>query len=228
MARRLQMIAADDDHVNTENQQMIAVAQLFKQPRNDDKDMQQLRALIQAEQRVLKAVLDRRVGEAERQAVERRDEITSSIFKALSSPIQPAHREKTTIGGSKIADNTSYTSTTDVLAQSDSLVKEYKRLDDMIEDLRGKQTESVADTWKHDIGGTEEQLHKGARVAIRSVKRVLGADMENDEEDMMHADEDVGTQSGGEQELNYDLQKSLRYAERGIKRMAKALPFEKP
>ncbi|KAH9864030.1 hypothetical protein J1614_009963 [Plenodomus biglobosus] len=150
---------------------------------------------------------------------ERRDKITSIIYNALSPPSQLTNREKTTISGTKIANNTTYTSIMDVLSQSEGLIKEYERLDGMIADLRSRQTVSVAVTWKHEIRETEEQLRKGARVAVRSVKKVLGADVGSDEE--------AEIQPGDEEDLNHELRGSLRYAERGIKRMAKALPHEK-
>ncbi|KAI8935202.1 hypothetical protein NX059_007793 [Plenodomus lindquistii] len=227
MARRTLDLAPDDGDANTESQQMMAVAQLLKQPKSDDKEMQQLHARAQADQKRLKTLLDQRMRQAERQAKERRDEITASILGALNSPNQITDHKTTTIAGTKIADNTTYMRTSEVLAQSESLVGEYERLDGIIADLRGKQNKSVADIWKQDITETEEQLRKGARVAIRNVKKVLGADIGSDGADKMEADEGIETQSGEGEELNYELRKSLRYAERGVKRMAKALPHEK-
>jgi hypothetical protein len=63
----------------------------------------------------------------------------------------------------------------------------------------------------------------GARVALRNVKKVLGADAEGGTDE----DGDVDMEGEGKTvELNYELQKSLRYAERGIKRMVKGLPVD--
>jgi len=94
----------------------------------------------------------------------------------------------------------------------------------MIAKLREEQPDTIADTWKQDIEDTDKQLKKGARVALRNVKKVLGADVE----DSMMTDEDgdVDMERGEKVELNYGLQKSLRYAERGVKRMVKGLPMD--
>lgn len=65
----------------------------------------------------------------------------------------------------------------------------------------------------------------GARVAVRNVKKVLGAVVDGDDNDAeVKREDEMQEGDGGGQELNYDLQKSLRYAERGVKRMVRGLP----
>ncbi|CBX94356.1 hypothetical protein LEMA_P121200.1 [Plenodomus lingam JN3] len=226
MARQLQKTASDSDDANTESQQMIAVAHLLKQRKSHEKEMRQLRAKIQADHGSLNSLLDQRMRQTEIQAIDRRHEMVDSILKALGPPSEPNHRKTTTIAGTKIADHATYTSTTDVLAQSKGLVKEYEGLDGMISDMRSQQGDSVADTWKRKIRESEEQLRKGARVAARNVKKVLGADMSIDEAYKMEVDRKVEIQQDKGDNLSYELQRSLRYAERGVKRMAKGLPFE--
>lgn len=93
----------------------------------------------------------------------------------------------------------------------------------MIAKLREERPDTIADTWKQDIEDTDKQLKKGARVALRNVKKVLGADVEDSA--MMDEDDDVDMEGGEKVQLNYELQKSLRYAERGVKRMVKGLPM---
>lgn len=166
----------------------------------------------------------------EEEETRRRNEIATKITEALKTPNQPIQGVTATFAGSKIASNAVYASVVDVLTASEGLVTEYQRLDKIIEDLRNERTESVADIWRQDIEMTKEQLKMGARVALRNVKKVLGADVETEEPAM--TDEDRGEGMEGvvheeeeeEEELNYELQKSLRYAERGVKRMVKGLP----
>lgn len=124
--------------------------------------------------------------------------------------------------GTEVAKSEIYASTTEMLTTSENLIKEYKRLDSMIEDLHDEQAEPIAAIWKQNIEATEEKLRTGARVALRDVKMVLGADVGSDEDVDVTMEHDG---DGGEKELNYELQRSLRYAERGIKRMAKGLPY---
>jgi hypothetical protein len=109
------------------------------------------------------------------------------------------------------------------LSASEGLINEYRRLDGMIAQLREEQPDAIADTWKQDIENTHKQLKKGARVAVRNVKKVLGADAEDPV--MTDEDGDVDMEGDAKVGLDYELQRSLRYAERGVKRMVKGLPM---
>lgn len=125
-----------------------------------------------------------------------------------------------------IATNAIYALLSDILDTSDGLITEYQSLDNLITSLRNENAEPVAATWKQNIENTEEQLKLGARVAIRNVKKVLGAEVE-DEVDGLSDEKDtvcaIGLQEG---ELNYQLHTSLKYAERGFKRMVKGIPAD--
>lgn len=160
------------------------------------------------------------------QGERRQDELATAIFNALSRPDETfVPSETITFAGTDIASNGIYTSITSVLTSSEALIKEYKRLDDIVTDLRNQQAEPVSDKWTRNIEGTEEQLKMGARVAVRNVKKVLGADVEGE------GDEDgdvemMDSESVERLELNYELHKSISYAERGVKRMVKGLPQE--
>jgi hypothetical protein len=61
---------------------------------------------------------------------------------------------------------------------------------------------------------------------LRNVKKVLGADVEDFVMGEADEDGDVDMEGGEEVELNFELQKTLRYAERGVKRMVKGLPVD--
>ena len=94
----------------------------------------------------------------------------------------------------------------------------------MIAQLRDEHAETIADTWKRDVEATDRQLRMGSRVATRNVKRILGADIEDGEQESCAQDGDVNMGGVKPVELSFELQKSLRYAERGVKRMVKGLP----
>lgn len=162
---------------------------------------------------------------SEEETTRRRNEITSTILNALKTPNRPVQGETLTFTGTKIAENAAYIPVANILATSESLIKEYDRLDTMITDMRGEEAELAAETWQQEIHEAERQLKMGARVALRNVKKVLGVDMENEGKGATDGDgdeemEDVDAGKG----LNYELQRSLRYAERGVKRMVKGLP----
>ena len=153
-----------------------------------------------------------------------RDELAAIILKALRTPNQNVNRETANFKGTRIAGNAIYASITTILTASSSLVDEYRRLDDMITKLRNEQPAALVDTWKHDVEDTDRQLRRGARVALRNVKKMLDADVEDVVMGEADEDGDVKMEDGEEVELNYELRKSLKYAERGVKRMVKGLP----
>jgi Skp family chaperone for outer membrane proteins len=165
---------------------------------------------------------------SEEQAMRRRNEITATILDALQTPNRPVQSEttRTTFVGTAIADNAAYISVANVLAASDGLSKEYERLNSTIKDIGEEYTEPVAEMWQQELRDTEQQLQMGARVALRNVRKVLGADVDMGKGADEDGEEQEQNDGDAEHELNYELQRSLRYVERGVKRMVKGLPNE--
>ncbi|KAH7068704.1 hypothetical protein FB567DRAFT_573905 [Paraphoma chrysanthemicola] len=211
---------------STEGQQMLAVGSLLRRPKSDDKEVQQFRTEVAAERERIKAQLDLRVCQAEEEEQSRRNEIASAIRNALQTPNRRVQGRVPTFPTTTIAENAVYIPIANVLATTDDLVTQYESLDKLITGMRDDQAGPLAETWHQELEETERQLRMGARVALRNVKKVLGADFDNenvaakdDAEEMVENEED-------EKELNYELQNGLRYAERGVKRMVKGLPME--
>mgnify|MGYP004499524975 CR=1 FL=1 len=153
----------------------------------------------------------------------RRNEFTKAILDALQTPNRPVHGTPPTLGDTKIVRNAVFRSVAHILTASENLVSEYNRLDKTIVGMRDTEPEGIAEAWAGDVETTARLLKTGAETAIRNVKKVLGADVEvgdmeqtRKESERMHAVEKM--------ELNYELQKSLQYAERGVKKMVKSLP----
>ncbi|KAH7083392.1 hypothetical protein BKA63DRAFT_403873 [Paraphoma chrysanthemicola] len=208
---------------STESQQMLAVGSLLRRPKPDDKEVQQFRIEVASERERIKAQLDLRVHQAEEEELSRRNEIASTISNALQTPNRRVQGSVPTFPTTTIAENAVYTPIADVLATSEDLVTQYESLDNMITGMRDDQAGPLAETWHQELQEAERQLRMGARVALRNVKKVLGADVDDeiidDAEEIVENEED-------EKELNYELQKGLQYAERGVKRMVKGLPME--
>jgi hypothetical protein len=147
----------------------------------------------------------------------RGNEIASFILNALKTPNRPVQAEPPTYPGTKIAENAAHATVAVFLSASEGLVTEFKRLDKMSRDMQNEDAAPVAETWDQELQEAERQLRLGARVARRNVVKVLGGVVDADgDEEMLDAE------SG--QELNYEFQTSLRYLERGVKRMVKGLP----
>lgn len=154
-----------------------------------------------------------------------RNELTKAILEALQTPNRTLSGTPATIGNTKIARNTVFKSAAQVLTASGNLVGEYVRLDKHIADMRDTQSEGVAEAWADDVENTARLLNIGAATAIRTVRKMLGADT-NDEGMEDRGDESVTMEALDRMELNYELQKSLHYAERGVKNMVKSLPYD--
>lgn len=130
-----------------------------------------------------------------------------------------------TFSESKIARNAVFASGATVIRVSKALVDEYVRLDKMIVDMREDVPEGVADGWTEEVETTARLLKIGADTAIRNVKKVLGADVEEGDIDGPTLVEDGEVMEALEQmDLSYELHKSLQFVERGVKKMVKGLP----
>ncbi|KNG45874.1 60s ribosomal protein l15 [Stemphylium lycopersici] len=171
-----------------ESQQMLAIGKLVKRPKKDEKEEKQFRATIAADQKALREFLARRRQQARAAQKHRHDELASTIFNALRAQDQGVQSETPASTSTLIGNNPVHALTSDVLNASEGLINEYQRLDDIISRLRMEESHSIADMWKQDLQETDKQLRLGARVALRNVKKALGADVEGDATGLMDND----------------------------------------
>jgi hypothetical protein len=162
---------------------------------------------------------------SEKDESRRHAELASLIVGALKTPNRPLPNETATFPGIHIAANAVYMPVAEALTASENLLKEYTRLDDMIKDLRDEHRDPLGESWNQDIEEVDRKLRMGARVALRRVGKVLGVDkVDEDGDEVMEEGEDSELVEGMEE--SYELQKSLRYVERGVRRMVKGLKDE--
>jgi len=122
--------------------------------------------------------------------------------------------------GTAIAINPIFASATEMIATSNGLVQEYDNIEEMVAKATEDDRKVIRDTWQQDADEMKRLLELGHRKALRDVKKVLGV---NDVGKMTVADKDDEgrlTKTG----LDQGLKDTLRYAERGVKRMVKGLP----
>ncbi|OAL52276.1 hypothetical protein IQ07DRAFT_585485 [Pyrenochaeta sp. DS3sAY3a] len=175
----------------------------------------------------LRGMIEQREYQCESEATQRRKQLSSTIQRALSTTNLPQSNQKLVYEHTKIAGNAVYALISDVVDASHGVINEYQRLENLITDLRNENAKPVAETWKQDIAEVEERLKLGARVAVRNVKKVLGAAIEDTGGDEGDQGEDLDGGIGlQDRELDYGLQTSLKYAERGVKRMVKGIPVD--
>jgi hypothetical protein len=223
---------------------MLALPSLLKKPKHEDKEVQQFSKKVTSDRKELKALLDRRMQQAwvpqhlpegalrlltllnSSESVEsrRHNELLSAVLSALKSPNRPVQGNTPTYPNTKIANNLAYTSVANVTAASERLIVQYVRLDKTIADMRGEQAVPLAETIHGDLQEADRTLRMAARVAVRKVRKVLGietGEADDDEDEDMEGDTLIE-----ETEMEHELQRSLRYAERGVRRMVKGLRDE--
>lgn len=152
----------------------------------------------------------------------RRNEFTKAILKALQTPNRTISGASPTLGNTKIARNAIFRSVAQVLTASGSLTGEFDRLNEVTVGMRDTETENVAQAWAEDVEKTARLLKIGAELAIRNVKKVLGVGMNGEGVEDMR-EESTTMEAIDRMELNYELQRSLRFAERGVRKMVKSL-----
>ncbi|KAF1363203.1 hypothetical protein EJ07DRAFT_173911 [Lizonia empirigonia] len=203
-----------------ESQRIRALSSLLQTPRPNNKELRNFNDRVAADQGELAALLKQRKRQAEEASLRRRNELSKSILDALQTPNRPVQGSSPTLGDTKIARNAIFKSFANILTASQHLIGEYDGLDKKITGMRDAEPEGRVEAWAEDVDKTARLLKIGAETAIRNVKKVLGAEVEAEEA----VESNEGLAAVGNMELNYELQKSLQYAERGVKKMVKGLP----
>lgn len=155
----------------------------------------------------------------------RRNELAEAFIDALQTPNQTVPGAPPTFGDTCIARNAIFKSVAEILTHSVSLINEYDRLDKIIADTLDPEPKNVSEAWTDDKERMARLLRIGAKTAIRNVRKVLGAEIGDDDI------EDIGEESEKmdmveKMALNYKLREGLQYAEEGVKKMVKSLPFD--
>ncbi|EUC32728.1 hypothetical protein COCCADRAFT_37405 [Bipolaris zeicola 26-R-13] len=187
---------------------MLALESLLKRPQHDKKGFDELLATTATDRNECKeGIADGGYSEMEQKRHD--DELTSTILESLRTPNRRTQHDTPTFAGTNIASNAVYACITDVLSA-----------------FQKDKMHPIVDTWKRDIEETENQLKLGARVALKNVREVLGAKVAGgDAKGLADEDGDMDMNVGGKAQLTCELLESLRYAERGVKRMTKGLPM---
>ncbi|KAJ4295188.1 hypothetical protein N0V90_007198 [Kalmusia sp. IMI 367209] len=199
---------------------MLAFSAQMMRPKGDEKEIEAFRKKVAADKHELKALLQRRLEQAENNDACRQNEMSTLIAEALTKSNRVTQREPATFPNTKIASNTIFESANKVDTACRSLLSEYKDFEEMIEKMAGDQDTAIIEKWTQEVKETERLIKLGHRTAVRNVKKVLGTELEG----AQIAEEEDGGFGLPQKELNMELLDSLRYAERGVKRMVKSLP----
>ncbi|KAF2116180.1 hypothetical protein BDV96DRAFT_44840 [Lophiotrema nucula] len=212
----------DRDGGVTDSQEMLALRPYLKKSKGCDKDIHQFRSKVEKDRTDLRSSLQQRLHRAESENQRRCNDIASIISDALLPPssMQKAEGDHPAlIPGTSIARSAAYSPVDQVLRASKKMVDEYNTIEKLVEDITPKDDQQITEAWREEVKNTQRKLDIGHKVALRGVKRVLGVEDE--------VEENVeGEEEWPDVPLNQELQRTLYYAERGVKRLAKGLPYD--
>ncbi|KAF2706459.1 hypothetical protein K504DRAFT_438784 [Pleomassaria siparia CBS 279.74] len=213
------------EDINEEPRHAPAAHPTKKHAHDDTKDSAKLRAKVMGDQKRLKALLHQKQRQAEKQSATRRKEFANTLLTAFLPPGSKNDSTENLVypsyPGTSIALNTVYVSAAEMINKSRGLVAEYDRLETMTAELGQENKESIIETWEKDVEDCRRVLDLGDRYATRQVKRMLNVYTATGDTEMKDGEE--GEKDSAE---SYALINTLRYTERGVKRIAKGLPME--
>ena len=157
----------------------------------------------------------------EKERTRRQNELSDMIMKALVPPSSGNASSSASFPGTRIAKNIEFASAAEVIKTSKGLIAEYDRIDGMVRDWVEESASPAPDDLEADVKAMKQLIDLGHSNATRKVKKLMnvkGTD-EGGKEEEENVDED-GTM------LDYGLERTLRYAERGVKRIVKGIPME--
>ncbi|KAJ4984635.1 hypothetical protein SVAN01_09891 [Stagonosporopsis vannaccii] len=206
-----------------DSQQVAALHWILQTPKATKKDLQSFDIIIASDRRELETLLAQRKRQAEEATMRHRNELAKAVLSALQTPNRPPQGTPATLDDTKIASNGVFRSFAHILTASKHLLGEYDRLDKMIRSMQDAEPEGVAEAWTEEVEKTAKLLRVGAKIAIKNVKKVLGADVEVSDVDT-DREENEKMSAVETMELNCELKRSLYFAESGVKTMAQSLP----
>lgn len=159
----------------------------------------------------------------EEQYSQHRDELASFLSEALKKTNRHVRHAVTAFPDTKIAINPIFALAERVGVASQRVLSEYASFEKMVLNMRDETKDTVLHAWSRDLQETERLIDCGYKTALRNVRKVLDG---KENQSSQFADEGKMEQEGKQpqENLDYGLLKSLRYVERGVKRMVKSLP----
>ncbi|PVH94299.1 hypothetical protein DM02DRAFT_676276 [Periconia macrospinosa] len=202
-------------------EQEVAVPKPSKRSKGDDEVIQQFRDQVKKDQNELEQLFQQRSEEAEQEDKHRRDGFISMLGETLHAPHQSLSNDAVPTNPRNVyfAANSLHMSLSTISESCQSLLFKYNSLENLITQMANELDTSVTEAWATDVAETEKLLGLGHKQAVRGMKRALGMGAGGTGEEIPRIE---GFQK--EEKHGFELQKSLRCAERGVRRMVKGLP----
>ena len=156
----------------------------------------------------------------EKKYKKRRTDVQAMISKALAAPSEGS---STTFPGTLIAESHHYNEAKEVIDRSRGLWDKYEKIERMIQDAANAKEDGAQDNWEKEVKNQERELERGRKCTLKEVHRMLGMEVKGASEGEMEDDDEQDVH--GLHDKN-QLKDAIQYAERGVKRMTKALPMD--
>lgn len=118
-----------------------------------------------------------------------------------------------------------------VIELSRSLVSEYETISTKVRPVLPEQDQSIIIDWQNHFDNTMRLLGIGHKLALRDVGKVLDLNKGNENEKVENTEDDDESGVANvfpwvKASRSVGLMSTIKYAERGVKRMAKGLPLD--
>ncbi|CAI6315364.1 unnamed protein product [Periconia digitata] len=207
------------DHDEVDPATLDQQAKSSKRSKSDEGMLNQLREQVKNDQSEFKQMIQKRSDQVDQEDKRRRDDMVSMLGKALNTSDRPSLHATTTSRSPKFFTNPLFTSASKLSDSCENLLSQYEFLETTVKQMTNEQTKSVTAVWVKEVEDMERLLGLGHKKAVRDIKRALGIESEAIKDGASNISEFQRNV-----EHDFALQKSLRYAERGVRRMVKSLP----
>lgn len=176
---------------------------------------------------------------SERSQIHRREVVVKTILHTLDQPpsketTNPTRARDNRTTNLAVSTHPTYASAMEIVHASRNLLKDYEDMSQKLSASSPKEEQQIADEWQKNVDHTSRILQIGYKKALKDVESIIGighTETEGDKDTEMTDQQDDGEVEDGElmkRQCDTGLEKTLRYAERGVKRLAKGLPDDTP
>ena len=131
----------------------------------------------------------------------------------------------------ELTSDLAFASAMEMVHNSKDLIKEYEETSELFASAGSHQERLIAEAWQSDVDRTARILQIGRKQASKNLEKVLGVERvethaAKGQTGRLEGEDDVEDGGLPVRECDLGLQTTLKYAERGIKRLTKGLPDE--
>ncbi|KAF2812290.1 uncharacterized protein BDZ99DRAFT_518148 [Mytilinidion resinicola] len=208
------------------------------QPQPSDSDAASFKRKVSSDQKALEALLNKQLSDALANEQTHRADIAAQIANIFqeAAAAQSVTNPPKGLAGAGFFTNlagagffTNLTTAALLVQRSHEMLRDYDAMAMRIEDAVPEADRALPEVWRGEEARVRRVLEVGYRVAVKKVEGALGVERDEDEEEMDGDAWKVVRENFQRVQAQkvLDVAGTVRYAERGVMRMAKGLPWER-